>query len=568
MDPSGPDLISNPCPLSLQTSETPNLCTMPKGSPAATPAKSAGKAHIPGLNLKSLVNSLPAKDLAAAIEQLGVDVPPATAPHRDDSNYWSWYRAMRALEVTLVAAAGGDPATAKGLFAELGQKIGVSVGAGVDGVLCDRLRDFLAELKEVNQLDAHTLRQSLLAAVCDPDDSKRSDNKAGVIRQKGYSTQSLTAAAKRLGVKDETMYKAKRRRISWGEGMPWLSSVQPQATNHKALGSEEQEAIRWASTTPEISHPSACAKFVSQKKGKRSPYFFMNASIAETCEAIRAATSLDLSDDTIRRYMDPQVRADNRLFTGLCIIHHGWRLQWGSLGDWIADNFWPTDDCACAMCTGDYQHPDVRAMLLIAVCPPKESTLPAAAATMLRHFPSPNCILGDCAVCGWQKVAPPCPSFPPDDGLIEYPAYRRADIPTKGGNIFRKTDLQPVDSSVKNLLVNMKESLPDFTRHHYYDAWITGQLRLLTTAPPKGWLVMRWDFPQKFELQRKASVSEQFYFQPKVLVLICAMTWTDVAGRVENHAHFFVTDGDMDKCLSLIHHCMDKAIGWAKGRGG
>ena len=79
---------------------------------------------------------------------------------------------------------------------------------------------------------------------------------------------------------------------------------------------------------------------------------------------------------------------------------------------------------------------------------------------------------------------------------------------------------------------------------------------------------MRWDFPQKFELQRKASVLEQFYFQPKVLVLICAMTWTDVAGRVENHAHFFVTDGDMDKCPSLIHHCMDKAIGWAKGRGG
>jgi len=155
---------------------------MPKGSSATPPAKSARKAHIPGLNLKSLANSLPAKDLAEAVEQLGADVPPATAPHRDDPDYWSWYRSLRALEVTLVAAAGGDPAIAKGLVAELGQKVGVRMGAGVEGVVCDRLRDFVADLKEENKPEAHTLRYSLLAAVCDPDDTRRVDNQAGVIR--------------------------------------------------------------------------------------------------------------------------------------------------------------------------------------------------------------------------------------------------------------------------------------------------------------------------------------------------------------------------------------------------
>ena len=135
---------------------------------------------------------------------------------------------------------------AKGLVAELAQKVGVPMGGGVEAVVCDRLRDFVADLKEENKPEAHTLRYSLLAAVCDPDDTRRVDNQAGVIRQKEYATQSLTAVGHRLGVKDEAMYKAKRRRISWGEGMPWLASIQPQATNHKALGREEREAIRMA----------------------------------------------------------------------------------------------------------------------------------------------------------------------------------------------------------------------------------------------------------------------------------------------------------------------------------
>mmetsp|Transcript_145862 Transcript_145862/g.254648 ORF Transcript_145862/g.254648 Transcript_145862/m.254648 type:complete len:80 (-) Transcript_145862:431-670(-) len=79
---------------------------------------------------------------------------------------------------------------------------------------------------------------------------------------------------------------------------------------------------------------------------------------------------------------------------------------------------------------------------------------------------------------------------------------------------------------------------------------------------------MRWDFPQKFELERKASVSEDFYFKAKILVLICCMSWAPVAGKVENHAHFYLTDGDMKKCPSFIHHCMGLAIDWAKRRGG
>ena len=36
-------------------------------------------------------------------------------------------------------------------------------------MVCNRLRDFMADLTEVNVPDAHTLRYSLLAAACHPD---------------------------------------------------------------------------------------------------------------------------------------------------------------------------------------------------------------------------------------------------------------------------------------------------------------------------------------------------------------------------------------------------------------
>ena len=90
----------------------------------------------------------------------------------------------------------------------------------------------------------------------------------------------------------------------------------------------------------------------------------------------------------------------------------------------------------------------------------------------------------------------------------------------------------------------------------------------LTKDPPVGWLVVRWDFPQKFHLERKGEVSEDFYSHETILVLVAAMNWKTVDGKVENHAHFFVTPGYMKKNPAYIFHCMAIVMKWAAGRGG
>ena len=141
-----------------------------KASPA--PATSSKKPRTRGVNLKDLGKAIAPDALAEALGNLAEDVPLATPPGESDPTYNRWRYGRRALEVVLVAAAGGDPAMAKGLIAELAQKVGVPMGGGVEAVMCDRLRDFLADLKVENKPEAHTLRYSLLAAVCDPDDTR------------------------------------------------------------------------------------------------------------------------------------------------------------------------------------------------------------------------------------------------------------------------------------------------------------------------------------------------------------------------------------------------------------
>ena len=159
-----------------------DLRTMPKGSLATPPAKSARKAHIPRLNLQNLAKSIPAKDLAEGLTHLAQDVPPASAPTRDEPQHWTWYNGLRALEVVLLGASGGDAATAKGLLAELCDKVRFkSGGGGVEGVVCDRLREMVGDLSTENHPDAHTLRLSLLAAVSDSDDVARFNNQVGDI---------------------------------------------------------------------------------------------------------------------------------------------------------------------------------------------------------------------------------------------------------------------------------------------------------------------------------------------------------------------------------------------------
>ena len=186
VDPSGPVLVFSPWPPPLQTTLS---VPMPRrtSKPTPAPATSSKKPRMKGVNLRDLGLAISTETLAESLQVLATEAAPAQVPSREDPQYNQWRFGRRALEVVLVSAAGGDPAMAKGLLAELAQKVGVPMGGGVEAVVCDRLRDFLADLKVENKPESHTLRLSLLAAVCDTDDTERWDNKAGVIRQKGYA---------------------------------------------------------------------------------------------------------------------------------------------------------------------------------------------------------------------------------------------------------------------------------------------------------------------------------------------------------------------------------------------
>ena len=274
-----------------------------------------------------------------------------------------------------------------------------------------------------------------------------------------------------------------------------------------------------------------------------------------------------MPDRSIKKYMHPLVKEDDRLFTGLCIVHHSWRLQWNSLGEYLAD-FEPVEDCPCDMCNGQYEHPTLRKMLQASVCS-IYSLRPTATPDLLsQHWPNMNCVLGDCYICGWNNISPPCPHCPLPDDSLEYEEYTRTDLPTKNGNTYRKTELVVVTNKVSNLLINMQEGLNEFKRHHFFDIWIEKMMSALTKDPPVGWLVVRWDFPQKFQLERKGEVSEDFYSHETILVLVAAMSWKTVDGKVENHAHFFVTQGYMKKNPAYIFHCMAIVMKWAARRDG
>ena len=259
----------------------------------------------------------------------------------------------------------------------------------------------------------------------------------------------------------------KRRRLNWQNGMPWLCSVQPAPTNAKAISPDMQQAIADASLDDAVSHPSVCANFASQKKNKRTPHQFLNGSLEEACDVIRNITRFhNMPNLSIKKYMHPLVKEDDRLFTGLRIVHHSWRLQWNSLGEYLAD-FEPVEDCPCDMCNGQYEHPTLRKMLQASVCS-IYSLRPAASPDLLcQHWPNMNCVLGDCYICGWNNISPPCPHCPLPDDSLQHEEYTRIDLPTKNGNTYRKTESVVVTNKVSNLLINMQEGLNEFKRHHF-----------------------------------------------------------------------------------------------------
>ena len=99
------------------------------------------------------------------------------------------------------------------------------------------------------------------------------------------------------------------------------------------------------------------------KRKKRTPHQFLNGILEEACDVIRNVTGFhNMPNRSMKKCMHPPVKEDDRLFTGLCIVQHSWRLQWNSLGEYLAD-FEPVEDCPCGMCNGQYEHPTLRKML-------------------------------------------------------------------------------------------------------------------------------------------------------------------------------------------------------------
>ena len=99
--------------------------------PTPAPATSSKKPRMKGVNLRDLGLAISTETLTESLQVLATEAAPAKVPSRGDPQYNQWRFGRRALEAVLVSAAGGDPAMAKGLIAELAQKVGVPMGGGL-----------------------------------------------------------------------------------------------------------------------------------------------------------------------------------------------------------------------------------------------------------------------------------------------------------------------------------------------------------------------------------------------------------------------------------------------------
>ena len=346
-----------------------------------------------------------------------------------------------------------------------------------------------------------------------------------------------------------------------------MESIQPKGKNFKAVTAGEAEAIRAASLSPFVAYPSS-----SQKAGVKSsvPYHFLKDDLPQALQNIREISGVEGCDRTIQKFMDPTVREDKRIFTGLCIIHQGASFQWAGLQEGIQR--WRDDgSCQCASCRGVHKATSLSDMLRACVCKPRFAESLSISVNdvyqPIRYVPNYNCVVGDCQACGWHLVQPGCPNLRESDLEVTHNVFTRVDMPTKGGKVFRKTMSVPQPITMRNLCINLKEGHHTLLEHHYQNIWISHTTELLFGQPPLGWVCIRWDFPMKYELKSKASTGPEFYVKPKMLALI-ATVHCNLDGKPESHGLFFLTCGSMSKCQSYIQHCIGLALHWVRRRGG
>ena len=144
-----------------------------------------------GINLRDLADKIPATDAKDGFGRL--QAQPDMAPKAPD------HKSTRGVENVFLAAAHGDKAVAMSLLNSLQRRMGKSNTETTEATISDRLADFLRLLGDDPTSEAGTLRRTILAAVCSPEDLE-TDLRG---RPKGGTEgQTYAAIAKRLGGSD------------------------------------------------------------------------------------------------------------------------------------------------------------------------------------------------------------------------------------------------------------------------------------------------------------------------------------------------------------------------------
>ena len=336
------------------------------------------------------------------------------------------------------------------------------------------------------------------------------------------------------------MAAGQKLRIEWetqsaiGKKPNWLESVQPRATSLHAISLREQAAIKAASLHPSVSYPSTTRKTALGRKGAAMPVHFLLHPWAESCDLIRgllpakvnkAGAVKQVSNNTIRNYMDPTVRVDDRIFSGLCRIHETWRHWWKVLLQaWEDfDSLQCAIDQDCDACSGLWDPPTFQNLPDYAVCRPQSAVLGPGVDTLSDFFPKPPCIAGECDLCGQDyQICPPCFFFRRCNVQVEVEEFEYSESETKNGKTFKKVVSVTKQYTVADLITKMNEELPDFLRHHFGQKWVQLQEQHLATVQPQGWCVCSVDYPERFEMHTRAQISEEEYHKEKLLLLLVA----------------------------------------------
>ena len=146
-----------------------------------------------GINLRDLAEKIPAADAKDGFGRL--QAQPDVAPKAPD------HKSTRGVENVFLAAAHGDKAVAMSLLDSLMRRMGKTNQETTEATICDRLAAFLRVLGDDPTSDAATLRRSILAAVCIPEEEINLGGRPKV----GTEGQTYAAIAKRLGVTEEQM---------------------------------------------------------------------------------------------------------------------------------------------------------------------------------------------------------------------------------------------------------------------------------------------------------------------------------------------------------------------------